>query len=80
MGLRLNCLRTLGSRLTERKPLHMVAMMKARKLTNETRVLLNTVLTNQSRVLPEPDCGDTEDLDDGQLVLLLVPRVVTVVF
>ena len=38
------------------------------------------ILTNQRRVfLPEPDSGDAEDLDDGQLVLLLVPLVVTVI-
>ena len=39
MGLRLNCRRTSGSRLTERNPLHMVAMMKATKLNQIVGIL-----------------------------------------
>lgn len=44
MGLRLNCRRTSGSRLTERNPLHMVAMMKAPKL-NQMVGMLNMLKT-----------------------------------
>ena len=37
-------------------------------------------MTNQKRAsLPEPDGGDAEDLDDGQLVLLLVPLIIAVI-